>query len=232
MAFAHEGAGRTEFGRRPQLSDEVAAYVRELIMSGQVRQGEFVRLERVANDLGISTTPVREALLSLRGEGFVQLEPRRGFIVASLSRQDVKDAFLVQAAIAAELAARAATRSSSDDLVELERLQEQMDKAAVDADADTIEHANHSFHRIINLSGRSPKLAWFLSTAVRYAPRRFYGTIQGWAQASQDDHQAILKALRAGDVETCRTAMHTHIVHAGELLVTHLEARGIWDSSD
>lgn len=73
-------SGGRALGRRRQLSDEVADYVRELIMSGQVRHGEFLRLERVADDLGISVTPVREALLSLRGEGFVTLEPRRGFM--------------------------------------------------------------------------------------------------------------------------------------------------------
>ncbi|MCP9972532.1 GntR family transcriptional regulator [Actinomadura madurae] len=103
-------SGGRALGRRRQLSDEVADYVRELIMSGQVRHGEFLRLERVADDLGISVTPVREALLSLRGEGFVTLEPRRGFMPAPLTRQDVQDLFEAQAYFAGELAARAAGR--------------------------------------------------------------------------------------------------------------------------
>ena len=98
------GSGGPALGRRRQLSDEVAAPVRDLIMSGQVGHGEFLRLERIAADLGISVTPVREALLSLRGEGFVTLEPRRGFMPAPLTRQDVQDLFEAQAYFAGELA--------------------------------------------------------------------------------------------------------------------------------
>src|SRR5690606_36713204 len=86
-------SGDRDLGRRRHLGDEVAAYERELIMSGQVGHGEFLRLERIADDLGISVTPVREALLSLRGEGFVTLEPRRWFMPASLTLQDVQDLF-------------------------------------------------------------------------------------------------------------------------------------------
>lgn len=227
MAVPHDIVG-TGLGRRPQLSDEVATYIRELIMSGQVRQGEFLRLEKVASDLGISATPVREALLSLRGEGFVHLEPRRGFVVASLSRQDVEDLFFVQASIAAELAARAAERISSGDLDELERLQEGMAKAAENDDVDSIEDHNHRFHRVLNVAADSPKLAWLLGTVVRYAPRRFYGKIQGWIDASLEDHRNILTALRDRDTDGARKAMYEHIVHAGDLLVSNLEDQGFW----
>src|SRR5690349_1621469 len=73
---------RTRLAPRPQLADDVAAYVRDLIVSGQVRAGEFLRLENLAEQLGTSVTPVREALVSLRGEGFVTLQPRRGFMVS------------------------------------------------------------------------------------------------------------------------------------------------------
>jgi DNA-binding GntR family transcriptional regulator len=219
-------------GRRRQLSDEVAAYVRELIMSGQVGHGEFLRLERIAEDLGISVTPVREALLSLRGEGFVTLEPRRGFMPAPLSRQDVQDLFEAQAYFAGELAARAAEKIAPAELEALERTQGLLERAAGDRDAEGIERANHQFHRVINLSAQSPKTAWLLQLVVRYAPRRFYPSIQGWPQASVDDHQIVLAALRAGDADAARNAMRAHIRHAGTLLIVHLEAQGFWTGRD
>src|SRR5581483_6398970 len=103
IEVAEPGRG---LGERPQLSDEVAARIRQAIMSGKVRQGEYLRLERLAAEFGISVTPVREALKSLRSEGFVVLEPRRGFVVARLSQQDVKDLFWAQAVVAAELTSR------------------------------------------------------------------------------------------------------------------------------
>ncbi|MQA97154.1 MAG: FCD domain-containing protein [Streptosporangiales bacterium] len=227
--MAQRGPGVGErLGRRPQLSDEVAAYVRDLIMAGQVREGDFLRLERLAADLGVSVTPVREALLALRGEGFVQLEPRRGFVVAPLSRQDVQDLFRVHADVAAELAARAARRMTPEVLAELERLQEEMEAAARAADSERVSELNHRFHRAINRSADSNKLAWVLGTVVRYAPRRFFGQITGWPEASSEDHIALLAAFRAGDPEAASTAMHRHITHAGELLADHLAERGLW----
>lgn len=78
---------------RPQLPDEVAAELRGNIMSGDLRPGTRVRLEEVAGRLGMSITPVREALLTLRGEDMVELVPRKGYVVAPLSRQDVLDLF-------------------------------------------------------------------------------------------------------------------------------------------
>lgn len=221
--------GDRVLGRRRQLGDEVAAYIRDLIMSGQVRQGEFLRLERIADDLGVSVTPVREALLSLRGEGFVRLEPRRGFMPAPLSRQDVQDLFEAQAYFAGELAARAAAHVTEDELAALDGTQRQLERASAARDPEAIERANHQFHRVINLSARSPKTAWLLQLVVRYAPRRFYSSIQGWSQASVDDHQLVLAALRAGDAEAARQAMRAHIRHAGTLLVVHLEGQGFWD---
>ena len=81
--------------------------MRELILSGKVKTGEFLRLEPIAEALGVSNTPVREGLLSLRAEGLVVLVPRRGFTAGSFTRQDVEDIFWAQATIGSELAARA-----------------------------------------------------------------------------------------------------------------------------
>ena len=69
---------------RRQLSQEVATYVRELIISGRVRKGNFLRIESISKAMDISSTPVREGLLLLQLEGFVKLSPRRGFMVVGL----------------------------------------------------------------------------------------------------------------------------------------------------
>jgi DNA-binding GntR family transcriptional regulator len=229
--FGLDGAsdGAAGLPRQKQLSDQVAAYVRELIMSGQVRAGEFLRLDRLAGELGISVTPVREGLLALRGEGFVQLVPRRGFMVAPLRRQDVEDLYFVQAELAGELAARAASQVTATDLEELERLQAQLEELAGSDRLAALEEVNYRFHRAINLAADSAKLAWFLSNAVRYAPRLFYGTIHGWREASVDDHRAVIEALRTGSSRGAKAAMRAHILHAGQLLVAHLDKGHFWD---
>ena len=112
----------SELRRRPQLSEDVANHVRNLIMSGSVRPGEFVRLDETAADLGVSVTPVREALVALRGEGMVELVPHRGYLVSPLSRQDIEDIFWLQGQIAVKLALRAMDSITADQLAELTEL--------------------------------------------------------------------------------------------------------------
>jgi len=216
---------------RPQLSDEVAARLREQIMDGRVRPGEYLRLERLAAEFGISVTPVREALQSLRSQGFVHLEPRRGFVVAPLSRQDVADLFWVQAGIAAELAARAADAITTGVLRELTGIQEALRRAVADGRTDLVEEHNHAFHRSINLAAGSAKLAWSLSSVARYVPRGLYGRLPDWPRTALQDHEAVLQALTRADPDQAAAAMRAHITRAGELLIVHLERRGLWNGS-
>ncbi len=197
-------------------------------MTGRLHQGDHLRLDRLAGELGISVTPIREALLALRGEGFVDLEPRRGFTVATLTRKDIEDAYQVQAMLAGELAARAAHAISDEQLAQLEALQEELERAAQRYDADVVEELNHRFHDAINASADSPKLTWFLCVAARYAPQRFMATISGGRDASIDDHRWVLRALRNRDGADARASMHAHIAHSGDLLVRHLERQNFW----
>jgi DNA-binding GntR family transcriptional regulator len=213
--------------RRLQLSDEAARYVRELIMSGQLRPGEHVRPEQIANALGISATPVREGLLALRAEGFLQLLPRRGFVVAPLSADDIRDLFVTQALIAGELAARAAERLTDKEIAELKELQVRIDEAARTGAAEEMERLNHQFHRRINLAAQSEKLLWILRMITKYGPRRFYADIVGWPNASAHDHSAVMEALAARDPEAARRAIADHVRHAGDLLAKHFEATGM-----
>ncbi len=206
---------------RRQLSDEVASHVRELIMSGRLRAGEFIRQERIAEELDLSATPVREGLLALRGEGFVILKPRRGFVVAPLAATDVRDLFTAQALLAGELVVRACERIDDEGLRELRNTHSLLCEAAAVGDGDLVEKLNHSFHRAINRTAQAPRLAWMLSIATRFAPRRFFASIPGWSEASARDHAAILAALAARDSEAARGAMRRHIENAGDLLARH-----------
>jgi DNA-binding GntR family transcriptional regulator len=90
------------FPRRQRLSDEAATHIRDLILKGQLKGGEFIRPEAVAETLGISATPVREGLLQLQAEGFLQVAPRRGFIISSLSSKDIRDGACASALLGGE----------------------------------------------------------------------------------------------------------------------------------
>jgi DNA-binding GntR family transcriptional regulator len=217
---------RSPRGRvRPQLSDEASAYVRGLIMSGELRPGTSVRPETIGEALGISTTPAREALQALRVEGFLDLVPRRGFLVAPLTGKDIRDLFQVQALIGGELAARAAANASEAQIDELDALHHELIAAARRHNHELLEEKNHDFHRQINLMADSRKIIWALSLITRYVPRQFYSSISGWPQATVEDHGRLLEGIRAKDPEVTRTAMTEHIAHAGELLAAHFDER-------
>lgn len=193
-------------------------------MSGQLPPGTYIRQDQIAEDLGMSATPVREGLLALRGQGFVVLKPRRGFMVGSLSPDDIQDLFYAQAMLASEVIARAVERMTEAELGEVSSLQEQLQEAADSGDLARVDELNHRFHRGLNMAARSPKLVWLLGTAADVAPRRFFSTIPGWVEASVEDHEVILEAIRSGDVPTARDAMHEHIMRAGSLLADHFAA--------
>lgn len=213
-------------GRR-QLSDEAAAYVRGLIMSGELRPGTTVRPEMVGQALSISTTPAREALQALRVEGFLDLLPRRGFQVAPLTGQDIRDLFHVQALIAGELAARAAAGPTHDELAELEALHHELIAAARRNDLDLLEEKNHAFHRQINTMAGSRKILWALSLITRYVPRQFYSSIPGWPAETVTDHEELLGGIRSGNWKhgKSRAAMVSHIIHSGELFAANFDER-------
>lgn len=215
--------------RYDQLSEVVAKHVREAIMVGELRAPAFIRTERLADQLGVSPTPVREALMILHSEGSIRWEPRRGFRVVPLTSQDVSDLFDVQAYIAGELAARAASTLPDDEIPRLRLIQTKLEKAARRGQAQLVDQYNHEIHRTINKVSESARMTMLLGMLVKYVPLGFFGTIAGWADASVHDHTAIFTALEDSDEEAARKAMSDHIRHTGTLLVRHLEARGILD---
>lgn len=209
-----------------RLSDFAAAHVRELIVSGQLRAGEFIRPETVADELGISATPAREGLLLLQTEGFLTVEPRRGFSVTALSSADIRDIYDAQALLGGELTARAATAINTELVDELEHIQAELERAAAAKDYEAVERLNHRFHETIYRLARSRKIRWMIKTTLAYAPRKFFAAVEGWPEASAQDHRAIIEHLRSGDGEAARAAMAHHIRKAGTLLADHLAASG------
>jgi DNA-binding GntR family transcriptional regulator len=198
--------------------------MRDLIVAGKLRGGNFIRPEGIAQSLGISATPVREGLLELRTQGLVKLEPRRGYVVVPLTGDDIRDVFVGQALLAGELAARAVKRSDAEAVARLERLHADLEAAAERDDHDELEELNFRFHRAVNLLADSPKLAWLLGVSLSYVPARFHPTINGWSAATVQDHREVLEAFCHGSARAARSSMTRHIEHAGELLALHVES--------
>jgi DNA-binding GntR family transcriptional regulator len=214
--------------RREQLSDEVAEHLRAAIMVGTLRPGTFIRLDATAAQLGVSITPVREALRTLRGEGMVVLEPHRGHVVAPLSRRDVEDIFWLQATIARELAATAAEQITDDELDELELCTDALAGAVANADPDAVAAAEFAYHRTFNRASRRTKLAWFLLHVARYMPPLIYAQDPEWGELAVDNHRRLVAALRRHDTAEVVALTGWQFDDGVRRLVARLEGSGIW----
>lgn len=222
----------TVSNRSRGLPDEVASYVRELIFSGKVRPGEFLRLEPIAEAVGVSNTPVREGLLALSSEGFVRLVPRRGFMVASFTAEDVHDLFWTQAKLAGELTARAAKRITKDELAEIEAILERDEQAYAAHDQDLIAESGDALHRRIHRAAHSPRLAQILSSVAQHLPARFYAELEGHVEATHDDHRKLVEALRNHKVSVARKLAEEHLLKSTDRLIEMLRAHGLWQDEE
>lgn len=209
---------RTHRAGRNRLSDMAAAYVRDAVISGRLRQDEFIRPEELAAKLDISVTPTREGLLTLEGEGFVAMVPRKGFVVAPLDADDIRDIYTSQALICGELAHRFALRRTGEQLAELKAHQAALEDALAREDFDAYSRANHDFHRLINVGAGARKMLWLLAMTLRYTESSTYRETEGWISASCDDHREIIRTIEDGDGSAARTAMSDHLTRLGDAL--------------
>jgi DNA-binding GntR family transcriptional regulator len=216
-----------DFAARPQLSEDVARIIRRRIFDGTYAAGSYVRLDQLAAELGISVTPVREALFALCAEGLINQQPRRGFVVLPVTGRDVTDVANVQAHVGGELAARAAINVTDDQLHELKEIQAQLEDAYAGGEDERTVRLNHEFHRAINVAADSPKLAQLMSQITRYAPESVFPAIEGWPEQSMQDHRRILSALKKRDGKLARAAMAEHLAAGAVPLIDHLIARGV-----
>jgi DNA-binding GntR family transcriptional regulator len=216
-----------DFALRPQLADDVARLVRRRIFDGTFAAGTYVRLDQLAAELGVSVTPVREALFELKAEGLLEQQPRRGFVVRPVTVRDITDVSDMQAYIGGELAARAAAGITDAQLSELTRIQTELEGAYAADDGERAVRLNHEFHRGINVAADSPKLAQLMSQITRYAPESVFPTISGWPEQSNRHHRRLLDALERRDQKGARAAMSEHLAAGAAPLIEHLTRRGV-----
>jgi DNA-binding GntR family transcriptional regulator len=217
----------------PQLGDSAATFVRNMIASGELRPGDPVRPEAIGEMMGISMTPVREALQLLRVEGLVQLFPRKGFVVAPISGNDVRDLVIVLSLLAGEVAARAAETATAEEIAELEDLNSQVIDAVVHKRTDIVETRNEAFHKRLDLVANSPKIMWTQQLATRFVPSIFRMSIEGWLETTFHDHSAILDGLRSHDSTRAREAASAHVMESADILAKLFEdriSRGLSDA--
>ncbi len=194
--------------RRPNLAEEVAAHLRSGILSGRLRSGERIDQDAVAEELGVSRLPVREALISLDREGLVHTIPRKGSYVSHVDRGDVADHYLIFGQVAGLAAARAVARLDDDGQAALSDLHERM--LAADNLVEQ-QHLNHEFHRTINRAAGSQRMISMLQLLSRSLPMPYQDFPPEWLDEANRQHREIVDAFRRRDTLAAQRAMEQHI---------------------
>ena len=219
---------------REQLRNRVTAAIREQLTSGAFKPGDVVRLGPLAKALGISVTPVREALLLLTQDGWLTHEPNRGFRVVPIRRSDIEDTYFMWATAEGEIAARAAPRATARDVAQLRRLDERINEADASDGRLHIE-LNRALHYAIYVVSDARKLRWFSDAASRLVPFHLsssFHEVPEWVHINRTAHGPIIDAIAAGNQEEARRLMAAHIRATGDLLLNRIDALGLWAEPD
>jgi DNA-binding GntR family transcriptional regulator len=199
--------------------ERVKDVILQRIVSGHYAPGSRLVETRIAQELGVSQAPVREALRDLEQLGCIVHEPFRGCSVRAFSAEELLEAFPVRAALEALAAQLAAERISEPELLRLAELLETMRDAARRDDAHGQSQANASFHATIVRASRNATLErqWQL---LEPFSRTFLTVSQPGLDllALSERHIPILDALRARDGDAAAAAMHQHLMDAADLL--------------
>jgi DNA-binding GntR family transcriptional regulator len=210
------------------MADQVAETLRNMILVGELEPGQRATQDELAATLGVSTMPVREALLKLAAVGLVETSPNRYFRIAQMTAEDIEDNYWVLATVSAEMARRACERRTPELIADLRARHADYAAAASARDVAGTDAANRAFHRTLNAAAGSPRLRFVLRTALQFIPDGYYAALEGWGEIANTAHAAIIDAVEAGDGDRAERVLRDYIALAGQQLVAKFAANGAW----
>ena len=199
------------------LREHVHGLVRKAIISGRLKAGEKLNERRLATELGISTTPLKEALRQLEAEGLVRTEARRGSYVTFNARQ-AEEMTLARAALESMIARQAAKHIEKSHVLRLSETLEQMKSALLVADLDELIALNEKFHDAIHEASGCQYLRRLQSNQRMYnhETRLLVLAEAHERERSFHEHTAIFEAINLRDQDLAEKRMREHVMTAGE----------------
>jgi DNA-binding GntR family transcriptional regulator len=207
------------------LRELVLEAIREAIKNGSLQPRERLMEIQLADELGVSRTPVREALRKLELEGFIVMVPRKGAYVSDLTMKDVADVFEIRAALEGLAAALAAERITEEELENMERLLVEKGEAINLNDIGKLVAVDTKFHEAMYQASRNERLSAIISN-LREQIQRFRLTslsIPGRKEDSLREHRNLLEAIQARDIQLARQLAQEHIENAENVLIDSLK---------
>jgi DNA-binding GntR family transcriptional regulator len=206
--------------RPPTTQAFVLDELRRLILTGEMAAGSPIRQDALAERLGVSRVPIREALRTLEGEGQVVYRPHRGYQVADLSLDDLLEVYRIRELLETEATLKAVPRLTSEDIDQLGQAQEDIEKAALAGDIVGMAAANRRLHFTVLEAAGMPRLTrlvrvlWDATDAYRAL---YYSSTENRERVHRE-HTAIIDAVRGGDAAQVVTLWDEHRAGAVDAL--------------
>jgi DNA-binding GntR family transcriptional regulator len=216
---------RLEAGGRQSLTRQAYAMIKERILSNALAPGYQALEAEVADDLCMSRTPVREALIRLEAEGLVELKPRHGMRVLPVSPDDMREIYQILTALeTAAVGLIAGQHQRADALADLREACDRMDRCLAEDDLDGWADADEAFHGALVTHCGNRRLADVCLTFREQTHRARLITLRLRPKpyASAADHRALLAAIERGDVSAARDLHLRHRTWGSELMVDTL----------
>ena len=215
-----------------QLRNVVADKMRAAILDGHYKPGEWLRQERLAQELGVSQMPVREALKELVTEGLIEHVPYRGARVVTFSIQDITDLYEHRAFLEGRAAYFSAQIITESDLINLKKIQAGMEENDAPEAVLKYRELNRGFHQTIFTISRHDYLIRTLNQMWAAFPTMLIANFSATASqplperdsTDREEHQAIVAALEAHEPVQAEQAMRDHILATNQHLVSFLKA--------
>jgi DNA-binding GntR family transcriptional regulator len=204
-----------------------AELIRAAIVDGRLEPGRRLKEEELARELGISRTPVREALLVLQTEGLLEGAPNRGAAVRSYEADDLDDLYQLRAVLEGFAARRAATRISPEDVALLRESCERFVTLRAEADVAELVRENVLFHDVILEAAGSERLSQMVRKVIQLplVYRSYYWYSPEQKLISEHYHRQLTGALAARDAERAEILMKEHVLEARDFLIAQFRAR-------
>jgi len=196
------------------LYEEVAERLRQLIFNRELQPGGWIDELKLAQEWGISRTPLREALKVLASEGLITMKVRRGAYVTEPSSDDVSQVYHLLALLESDAAGEVAQRHHPDDLAQLMALHQQLEQQVTDRDA--FFATNEAFHfKLLELAGNRWRTQIVSDLRKVMKLNRHHSLFKkGRLVASLAEHRLIMEAIKAGKAEAATQAMRRHFHHS------------------
>jgi len=207
------------------LREVVCETLREAIRGGVLKPGERLMEIQLAEELGVSRTPVREAIRKLELEGYVIMMPRRGTYVANLSIRDVNEVFEIRTTLDSLASGLAAERITDEELERLERLLVLIGEYIEQNDMEKIVETDMEFHDILYQASRNSRLVGIIYN-LREQLTRFRSTSMsypGRLKETLEEHIRIVEAIAQGNVELAQKAAEDHMEKSEQTLLISME---------